>query len=331
MGKPDSIHRSAVKAFEPGEVRLGQLSVAVDLQAGSQRDEEWIRSGLIDFRRCPRCGWIPQLPSHTYCAQCQIPLSPPGNQRSPIAWGFALSALALAFLIYLGYFVLRTAPRQGRPFEAANRPVAVAQTAPQQEQPPVSTAVATQSETPAEAVSTASETPNQVGTEMVPREEPQVLLETPTNGGALAGGAVPPPSQVDNNPQFPSQATAQHPRRTEPEITDINVPIQPAQSLSSPIVPQDSGSDRSYSGPTSGTIIWSGKLPKEGLVTIEGNHASTGLLNGELPGVPIIVTVEPKDIGLADSPGPQNGWKRLALRSKDRRHSVITITWEIIR
>ena len=77
-------------------------------------------------------------------------------------------------------------------------------------------------------------------------------------------------------------------------------------------------------------MIWSGQLEREGLVEITGDRASTGTLRGALPGVPVVVEIEPKDVGVAEAPGPQNGWKRLVLRSRSRRLSVVTIKWTVI-
>jgi hypothetical protein len=86
-----------------------------------------------------------------------------------------------------------------------------------------------------------------------------------------------------------------------------------------------------YSGPSSGVLIWSGQLQRDGLVEITGSSASSGMLRGELPGVPVIVEVEPKDVGVAEAPSPANGWKRLVLRSRTRRLSVVTIKWTVIQ
>jgi hypothetical protein len=34
---------------------------------------------------------------------------------------------------------------------------------------------------------------------------------------------------------------------------------------------------------------------------------------------------------VAQSPSPDDGWKRLVLRSPNRRHSVIRIKWVVVR
>lgn len=83
--------------------------------------------------------------------------------------------------------------------------------------------------------------------------------------------------------------------------------------------------------PSSGTIIWSGHLRKNALVTIQGNSASSGLLKGQLPGVPVIIQVVPSNVGVAVSPGPQNGWKKVVLRGSKSQKIVVTIEWRILQ
>jgi hypothetical protein len=77
-------------------------------------------------------------------------------------------------------------------------------------------------------------------------------------------------------------------------------------------------------------ITWSGQLDKGATVVLDGNRASQGSLNGFLPGVPVMVEVEPKDVGVAEAPSPSNGWKRLAIRSRKDKHTVVTIKWRVL-
>ena len=82
--------------------------------------------------------------------------------------------------------------------------------------------------------------------------------------------------------------------------------------------------------PASGVVTWSGKLEKNGTITIDGTTASMGTLNGALPGVPVLIDVEPKDVGVAEAPGPANGWRRLVFRSRVNRNTVVTIKWQTL-
>lgn len=77
--------------------------------------------------------------------------------------------------------------------------------------------------------------------------------------------------------------------------------------------------------PASGQIIWTGRLPRRGVVHIEGGKASQGYLSAALPGALSSVTVlpgemtpaglrlytaDPRLAGRTESPGPQNGWNQ---------------------
>ena len=83
-----------------------------------------------------------------------------------------------------------------------------------------------------------------------------------------------------------------------------------------------------YTGPTAGTLVWSGRVEKDTLVRIEGSRVSPGRLTGELPGVP--VTIQPPDIfAVVEGPSAANGYKRLYLRSLKRIRSGVVIKWSV--
>jgi hypothetical protein len=85
-----------------------------------------------------------------------------------------------------------------------------------------------------------------------------------------------------------------------------------------------------YSGPTSGEVVWTGQLDKEGSVTITGGTATEGSLRGVFPGVPISIEVDARDIGLLESPRASNGWNRLTIRSHKKRNGPIVIRWKVV-
>jgi len=79
----------------------------------------------------------------------------------------------------------------------------------------------------------------------------------------------------------------------------------------------------------SGMLIWSGQLEKGGTLNISGEQPSSGRLRGDpLPGVPVFLTVEPRDIVVSNVPASLEGYRRFALRSPSRRNIVIKIHWE---
>jgi hypothetical protein len=48
--------------------------------------------------------------------------------------------------------------------------------------------------------------------------------------------------------------------------------------------------------------------------------------------VPVIIAkFDARDFALAEVPGPRNNWNRLTVRSKSRRHTIVTIEWETLQ
>ena len=91
-----------------------------------------------------------------------------------------------------------------------------------------------------------------------------------------------------------------------------------------------------------GTLIWTGRLTRNGVVTIEGNRPSTGALTGAVPGFPVRIHVYPAEltpdgltvytadsgypVGYSEPPGPRNGWNRTSyLRDPGRARSVTVV------
>ena len=93
--------------------------------------------------------------------------------------------------------------------------------------------------------------------------------------------------------------------------------------------------------PTSGRLIWTGRLQKNGAVVISGATASTGSLIGELPGKPVKFRIWPGDLTddgillyvsnlpgsgrLPEAPGPQNGWNKTIYSVNSRRADDVMI------
>jgi len=93
--------------------------------------------------------------------------------------------------------------------------------------------------------------------------------------------------------------------------------------------------------PSSGRLIWTGRLQKNGTLIIDGGAASIGSTTGELPGKPVKVTVWPGDLsddgivlyasqmpggaGTLESPGPQNGWNKTVYQQNPHRAGEIAV------
>lgn len=229
---------------------------------------------------------------------------------------------AIALLVYKLYFQNRAAAPSAPPAQTA----ATSQPAPQTPAPAPETPVAAPApQTPASAPAPAA-------------AGPQTSLPAPRTQPPQPSRSPAPVSQAGRPSPMPSTSTPPAPPAAgAPASPEPSEPPQPAAPRAEILKPQPAAPPAPvkpvYSGPRSGVMIWSGQLEREGRIEITGAAASglPGTLRGELPGVPVIVEVEPKDVGVAEAPSPANGWKRLVLRSRTQRLSVVTIKWTVIQ
>ncbi|HME07009.1 MAG TPA: hypothetical protein VKG25_08160 [Bryobacteraceae bacterium] len=136
-----------------------------------------------------------------------------------------------------------------------------------------------------------------------PKPRPAVKAPAATTGAASLPMAA--------APQTPAPAPASPP--PAPALTPRQVTPAPAPASK---------------GPSNGLMLWSGPLPKGDNVVIDGTTPSVGLiLSGALPGVPVNLTIEPKDVTVSEAPSAANGWKRFAFHAKKGRKTVVTIYW----
>lgn len=126
---------------------------------------------------------------------------------------------------------------------------------------------------------------------------------SPSGAGPAGWGAQPAPS-----PAAPASA----------------LPAPAPSPIRQPATPQ-------VERPASGIIIWSGPLRKDTVITIDGESANAGTVRGALPGVPVIVETDYKDIGFAEMPGPSNGWKRISMRGRKNINVVVTLRWRALK
>jgi eukaryotic-like serine/threonine-protein kinase len=80
----------------------------------------------------------------------------------------------------------------------------------------------------------------------------------------------------------------------------------------------------------SGIITWSGQLEKNAVLVLAPPKASVGSVTGELPGKPVSIEVEPKEVIIRQRPNEANGYKILMLQSGSNRFTSITIYWKTI-
>jgi hypothetical protein len=82
--------------------------------------------------------------------------------------------------------------------------------------------------------------------------------------------------------------------------------------------------------PSSGVMLWSGRVEKNGMIVIDSGKSETGAVNGAvLPGVPVTVRVEPKGFTIEEPPSAANGWRRIAIHSQKKAHIVVTVFWNV--
>jgi proteasome lid subunit RPN8/RPN11 len=134
-----------------------------------------------------------------------------------------------------------------------------------------------------------------------------------------------PPRSVQVPPPAPAPAPAAPP----PRQAQTSLPPLPGGPIRQPAAPSAGGSapaSVATPSPQSGRLIWTGELPRNGILTLDGGRASAGALIGQLPGVPVRISAYPatlSDRGLRvhtgntsftqprlENPSASNAWNR---------------------
>jgi len=84
----------------------------------------------------------------------------------------------------------------------------------------------------------------------------------------------------------------------------------------------------SYSGPQQGTLVWSGNIEKNKVLTIDSSQASSGTVTGSLPGVPVVIHSNTAQLTILSAPAQSNGWKSIVIRTGAHLHSI-SIDWRV--
>jgi hypothetical protein len=128
----------------------------------------------------------------------------------------------------------------------------------------------------------------------------------------------------DESPSVPSSTLPN--TATAPAVPANNEPVSASDRA-----PSASSVKRLYNGPQSGVATWTGKLEKNGTLTITGGTPSMGVLAGAgLPGVPVHVTIDQANLGFVETPSAANGYRRLILKSHGG-HDKIVIRWTVVQ
>ena len=163
--------------------------------------------------------------------------------------------------------------------------------------------------------------------------------------------SLPPPAPVKpaqpvvsfREPSAPRQAPANAPSLAPPAID--NLPASPQAGLSSALgrvlVSTANPAAPPRPAAASGRIIWTGRLAKNGRLTVEGSHASSGAISGVLPAVTAHASAYPGDLTaegitlftadprysppLTEKAGAENGWNSTTYTWNPKRAGGIKI------
>jgi serine/threonine protein kinase len=145
---------------------------------------------------------------------------------------------------------------------------------------------------------------NSIGTSNDPRLYRDYLAKYPT--GKFASIAKlklmePPPKAPDpQHAVLPPPAAKASPLPSPPSnLAPLRAPIRPEE----------------YSGPLRGNVAWAGSLEPGGTLVIQGGKAASGLLQGDLPRVPVTVDLIGGGVEVAEPPTSANQFDRVAIRN----------------
>lgn len=157
-------------------------------------------------------------------------------------------------------------------------------------------------------------------------------VTAPIQGGAAASGKPAATASTGGESVFVPPPMPTSPPATEAPATEAAAPTGWGNTGSAtPGAPATATTtSRSAATATSGVVVWSGPMRKNQTVTIDGSAASIGTVQGALPGVPVRLETDFKDIGFAEMPSRSNGWRRFALRGKMNGNVAISIRWRTL-
>jgi hypothetical protein len=112
------------------------------------------------------------------------------------------------------------------------------------------------------------------------------------------------------------------------------LPGNPPAAPAPPVSPPASTAPRAAAPLRTGAVIWTGRLSKNEVLSINGNRASVGALTGAIPGQPVRIRAYPAELtsdginvyassqkypaGHTEPPAERNGWNKTLYRSDPR-------------
>jgi proteasome lid subunit RPN8/RPN11 len=119
--------------------------------------------------------------------------------------------------------------------------------------------------------------------------KPSQAKDLPNAPDIAMRGASPLPQLTPS--QAPLRPPVDPPK--PPPLTPAPAPARPSVATVPTTAPTPAAKPQ---GPTSGRFIWTGDLPRNGVLTIDGRKASRGFVNGELPGIAVQVGAYPAEL-----------------------------------
>jgi serine/threonine protein kinase len=92
--------------------------------------------------------------------------------------------------------------------------------------------------------------------------------------------------------------------------------------------PRPAISPDEYSGPPQGELRWSGAIPKNHMVVIQGGTPNIGTLTNDLPRVPVTVESDSREVSILERPSPRNNWDRIVIRNRSDSPGFV-IRWKV--
>jgi serine/threonine protein kinase len=159
----------------------------------------------------------------------------------------------------------------------------------------------------------------------IPRSEPPAAANRPLEPIADKPTIqmIAPAQPATPPPETPKPAVPQPGTRKSDAVKPLS------QKTPAPQV-EKVGNRAKSSSPGSGTIVWSGDLQKNSVLVIDDQQVSIGSTTGVLPGKPVQIEVEPRDVVIRQMPNAANAWKLIILYSGNRKYSSITISWKVL-
>ncbi len=113
---------------------------------------------------------------------------------------------------------------------------------------------------------------------------------------------------------------------------EMEVQPEPGASVRSRVT-QDKGNEMEVQPgspklQSAGIIVWKGLVEKDGIIEIDGDKCDPGSIQAGLPGVPVTINFDTKNYAMVEFPSASNGYKRMKIRSRSRKESII-LNWQL--